>query len=524
MSKGPESPDFVNALAKLRRAESCAEAIDQIPFRWTGWKGWLERTVKKLLKWLVHWNTKRQAGFNRLLVESVASLLAEARSEAKRSADHTRCLEDRFRRLGGYTTELAKRAGADELSRRICQELCGGEDIPRTASEEEGFPSASRIRRWIEDPNEWPPADSYDLSSLKPCAVLERREAALRTQAPEWFWRGEPGATILSVGSGKTYFERKYWRGFDKVFVVDPSHLTYHGLMHYPVANVEFLGASIFDISPRILPLPKYAWLGSCAHYLFDEFHGWGFIEKLAMMVSDTIIIDAGVFDRDSQQGSYLIKHWEGEEPHQKHRRSQFTYSAFLQAIEGLWQVVSEFETSWITDGRRSLVLKRSLPPAIQKSGLGPAEIVSESKHVDSLSVHRTAEGYFKESATLNSLLMYQVVSRVMGWPDMVRYKVYDGDMYVGFVVKDYGDVEPGNPSLSERLMITLLNWSLPLGLIPADLARQNVRLYRGEPVWVDITLVGLRELTAAGAAWAATNTYKLYDRIPARAGTVFHE
>lgn len=524
MSNDPESPDFQKALAALRRAQSYAEAIDQIPVRSSGWKGRLERAVKKLFKWLVHWNTRPQADFNRLLVESVASLLAEARSEAERSADHARCLEDRIIRVARYATELAKRAGVDELSHTMRQELCVEEDVHRTDSETGGVPSPSRIRRWIEDSNEWPTADSYDLSSLEPCAVLARREAALKEQAPEWFWRGEAGATMLSVGSGKAYFERKYWRDFNKVFVVDPSQLTYHGLVYYPVANVEYLGGSIFNLSPRFQPLPKYAWLGACVHYLFDEFHGWEFMQKLAMMVSDTLIVDAGVFDRDSTQGKYLLQRWEEREPYQKHRRLQFTFDAFLRSIQGLWEVVSECETPWIADGRRSLVLKRVLPPLIQRSQLGPAERVSASNHVDSLSVYRTGEGYFKESATLNSLLMYHVTSHLMGWSDMVRWRVYDGDGYCGFVIKDYGDETPDDVSISEGLLMAVLNWSLPLGLYPADVARPNIRMYRHEPVWIDVTLVGLREMDARGALWAATNTYKLYDRIPARAGRVFNE
>lgn len=524
MDSDTDSPDFEDVPTALRRAIQFAGAIDQVPLRSTGWKRKLERAVKNFLKWLVHWNTKPQADFNRLLIESIELLLRAARSDARYSADRIRYLERRIARLAGFAIELATRASDEQFVLRIRQELSSEPDDPRAASEADGVPSAARIRRWIEDPDQWPVADSYDFVSLKPCAVLERREGALRLQAPEWFWRGEGGATMLSVGSGKAYFERRYWRGFDKVFVVDPSHLTYHSLMYYPVANVEFLGASLFDLSPRMQPLPKHAWFGACIHYLFGEFHGWAFMHKLAMMVSDTVVVDAGVFDADSPQGSYLSHRWEGEEPHEKYRRSQFNYKAFLQSIEGLWQVVREHETQWIADGRRSLVLKRILPPTIQRSALGPGEMISEGRHVDSLAVYRVAAGYFKESVTFNSLLMYNVVSRVMGWPDMVRYTVYDGDRYVGFVVKDYGDVEPDDPSVSESLMVALMNWSLPLGLFPADLARPNVRVYNDQPVWIDITLVGLREIDSRGAIWAATNTYKLYDRIPARAGRVFYE
>jgi hypothetical protein len=241
-------------------------------------------------------------------------------------------------------------------------------------------------------------------------------------------------------------------------------------------------------------------------------------MHKLAMLVSDSVVIDAGVFDGDGPQGRFLQQTWDGDEPHQRYRRSRFSYQAFLEAIDGLWEVEMECETPWIADGRRTLILKRVLPPVIHKSDLGRLEMVSDRRNADNVSVYRTDKGYFKESDSLTSMLMYHALSSAMGWRDMVLYRVYDRGNYAGFVMKDYGNVEPEDSSVSEQLFLNVLNWSLPLGMFPADVARQNIRMYGGQPVWIDVSLLGLQEMDAQAAIWATTNTYKQYDAIPTRA------
>src|SRR5207245_10315073 len=127
---------------------------------------------------------------------------------------------------------------------------------------------------------------------------------------PEWFWEGEKGSSILSIGAGKGYFERKFWNKFDKTYVIDPSERTQRSLEYFPISNAQFITRSLFDAPLRLTPTPTYCWLGSCIHYIFAEFYGWAFLQKLAMMVSDTLLIDAGVFDADAPQGQYLRSNW----------------------------------------------------------------------------------------------------------------------------------------------------------------------------------------------------------------------
>jgi hypothetical protein len=379
------------------------------------------------------------------------------------------------------------------------------------------------VKEWIESQERWPTADSYELDTLNPRPQLASRERSLKEIVPPWFWEGEPGASLLSIGTGKGYFERKYWRNFERVYSIDPSTETHRGLAYFPIPNVSLVGSSLFDVfwRDRNEPTPKYAWLGACIHYVFREFHGWEFMRKLAMIVSDTLVIDAGVFDSDTPQGKFLLDMWTSAEPHgkepfEKYRRSQFSYPRFLEAISGLWNVAFEAPTAWIADGRRNVILKRILPPVKQKSEIGLMKPISKAHNLPS-SVYKVDDGYYKESKKITSLLTYDVVSKIMGWKEMVRYSVYDGEAFSGFVVKDYGDhwPDPDDPAISERMHHAVLSWSLQLGLLPADVARENIRIHDGRAVWIDINLIGLRELDARTALWLISNTYKQYRQAP---------
>ena len=470
-------------MSYFQKAESLANRINSIPIRNRGSVGTIESLIKRFLKWLVHWNSEAQADFNLLVAETVA-----------RNGEKIVRLEERLRTLEHQVvpetdSEMPAQVGGS-----------ANQAVTRDA-----------IRNWIGDSSQWPSADSYDLNTLNPCSVLAQREQELAGFVPPWFWHGEAGSTMLSVGAGKGYFERKYWRAFDKIYMIDPSDRTALSLQYFPVRNGELIGTSIFNISPRIPNLPTHCWMGACIHYLFGEFHSWSFMKKLAMMVSDTVVIDGGVFDGDAPQGRYLLEQWQGEDQHEKQRHAQFSFKQFMSSLDGLWEVVHQRSTEWTTDGRRNLVLKRSLPQIVQKSELGPLLKITSDKSLDSRAVHKCRDGYFKESRSLAPLLMYQVVSRSFGWTDLVLYRVFDGDEYVGFVAGDYGDTAPESSEVSEELLVRLMNWSLPLGMIPADTARDNVRLHNGEVVWIDVTLVGLQELDARGALWATTNTYKQY-------------
>jgi O-antigen chain-terminating methyltransferase len=65
-------PDLAPRIDFITRAKSLAGAVDRIPFKARRLL-WLERVVKKSLKWLVHWNTRSQAEFN----EAVAGALQD---------------------------------------------------------------------------------------------------------------------------------------------------------------------------------------------------------------------------------------------------------------------------------------------------------------------------------------------------------------------------------------------------------------------------------------------------------------
>lgn len=373
--------------------------------------------------------------------------------------------------------------------------------------------TGEEIKDWLRSPECWPAADSYNLDSLAPSLPLARREKDLRSEMPEWFWRGEKGSSILSVGAGKLYFERKYWREFDSIYVIDPSDRTRRSLECFPIPNARFVSTSLFDAPLRLTGPPKYCWIGASIHYLFAEFYGWAFLRKLAMLVSDTLIIDGGVFDAQAPQGQYLLEKWTGDELFDTYRRSQFSYKRFLENIKGLWTVVHEWPTPWISDGRRTIILKRNLPPKVERKDLGPIELVVSrtQKFHDNWSVFRTQHGFFKKTTDISPFLIYDALGKLMGWDGFVSWQISKENAFDGFMVRDYGDEEPNKASVSEGLYLALVNWCLPLGLLPSDVAAENIRIHDGTPIWIDVDFLSLGEFDAFLALWATSNIYKQY-------------
>jgi len=383
--------------------------------------------------------------------------------------------------------------------------------------------SPEHLRWWVQTEKPGAVFDAYDLETLTPTATLAAREAALRPILPGWFWGGEPGSRLLSVGPGRAYFERKHGRGFETIYAVEMTERGRFALQLLPMPNCELLGASLFEVSwrHRVTPMARYGWFNACIHELFREFHGWEFMWKLAMLVSDTVVIDGGIFDAGLPRGRALLEGWRAEEPHggepfEVRRAAEFSFAGFLRSLGRMWEVVSDVPSPWADGEARTVVVKRLLPPRVPLSEIGVGDRVVKAHDFQS-SVYRNELGYYKRSDSIGTLLMYDAVSKVMGWDDMVRCSVYDGDDFCGFVVKDFGDRLPDvrDPRPSEQLFIALARWTLPLGLLPADVARENIRMIGDRPVWIDIDLVGLREIDTRTALWLAANIYKEYESGP---------
>lgn len=392
--------------------------------------------------------------------------------------------------------------------------------------------SADHIKWWLQNGAGAPDDDAFELATLAPCPALARREASLRPILPAWFWEGEHHATGLSIGTGRGYFERKYWTKFDRIYVVDPSERTHLWQRFFKVWNVEILGSSLFDLSfrHRISPIARYGWLGSCSHDLFAEFFGWEFMWKLAMLVTNTLVIDGGVFDRTTPAGEEIVRMWDADDAHReesavRYRRSQFTFERFRERIAGLWEILSQHTSPWADDGRKTVVLRRVLPPAVQRSSLDLRQRVIKF-HGIAADVYKVHGGYYKQTQNIGMLLMYDTVSKIMGWHDLVQAIVFDGADYAGFIVKDAGDITPDrdDPAVSERLFMAIANWSVPLGLMPTDVARENIRIVDGQSVWIDMDLQGLRDFDARSALWMARNMYKEYGRMPPYVKRAFYE
>jgi 2-polyprenyl-3-methyl-5-hydroxy-6-metoxy-1,4-benzoquinol methylase len=76
----PQTIEVGNLLQEIDRSGPFADAINQIPLKSSGWKRRLEFRVKRFLKYLVHWNTKAQADFNRSAMRSLGLVAQDLQS------------------------------------------------------------------------------------------------------------------------------------------------------------------------------------------------------------------------------------------------------------------------------------------------------------------------------------------------------------------------------------------------------------------------------------------------------------
>jgi 2-polyprenyl-3-methyl-5-hydroxy-6-metoxy-1,4-benzoquinol methylase len=134
-----ESSQLQQLTHEIQHSAQFTEAINHIPLKHGGIAGVIEFRIKKFLKWLVHWNTKGQADFNRSMTRSLALIAqdhADQRTKSREEADliATRIsdLEQqtswKLRQLETQTAQSNQRVSSDskkfseildELSRKI---------------------------------------------------------------------------------------------------------------------------------------------------------------------------------------------------------------------------------------------------------------------------------------------------------------------------------------------------------------------------------------------------------------------
>ncbi|HXG93051.1 MAG TPA: glycosyltransferase [Blastocatellia bacterium] len=119
-------------LEEAQRIEALSGAINQVPLKAErGLKRNIEHRAKKFLKWLIHWNTKAQADFNRSVSSSVQMLVRQLQKinrdiamlrQNESATDEIACS---MQRVEGLLEQLARDVDSlrrvDELSERLDQ-------------------------------------------------------------------------------------------------------------------------------------------------------------------------------------------------------------------------------------------------------------------------------------------------------------------------------------------------------------------------------------------------------------------
>jgi 2-polyprenyl-3-methyl-5-hydroxy-6-metoxy-1,4-benzoquinol methylase len=138
-------------LQEISRGGVYVDAINQIPLKTSGWKRRIERPFKKFLKWLVHWNTKSQAEFNRSLTRSLGLItqhLQVAQTNLGAMQELIQSETDRMSKASSHTDEELGRLsrGLDSLDERVNAESQRVKSLERMVNE-----GSAGLRKAIEE-------------------------------------------------------------------------------------------------------------------------------------------------------------------------------------------------------------------------------------------------------------------------------------------------------------------------------------------------------------------------------------
>lgn len=193
---------------------------------------------------------------------------------------------------------------------------------------------------------------NYACKGFMPDPILGKRERSFSDICPDFFI----GDKFLDIGCNKGYFIFKYRYNFGMIHGIDTdikcislcddisSHLRSEGLDRNNVYCFMsgFKDFPYFHSYDRIL-------VGNVAHFLYREADGWGWVEKLAELSSDRVIIE-GPTGMDCEE-MYT------ELPYRLH--DGFNRQEFLAQLSKHFDVLKTEEVS--TD--RSLLLLRKINP-----------------------------------------------------------------------------------------------------------------------------------------------------------------
>lgn len=113
--EGISSNEVDDVVQEVNRGGLYIDAINQIPLKTSGWKRRFERPFKKFLRWLVCWNTKAQADFNRSVTRSLSLITQHLQGMQNNLSKMQELLQsetDRMRKTSSHTGEDLGRVSA----------------------------------------------------------------------------------------------------------------------------------------------------------------------------------------------------------------------------------------------------------------------------------------------------------------------------------------------------------------------------------------------------------------------------
>lgn len=132
----------------------------------------------------------------------------------------------------------------------------------------------------------------YDAETMVPGKYLQQRLDIILKVFPKLF--DVEGKRCLDIGANKGYISAKWMLNGGDVTSIEPltegvevmnSVKEHHGLEYWKIINGTLQDLMVFE------PF-DYIFLGNVHHYLYEEYGGYFFLHRLAMLCRDTLIIE----------------------------------------------------------------------------------------------------------------------------------------------------------------------------------------------------------------------------------------
>ncbi len=291
------------------------------------------------------------------------------------------------------------------------------------------------------DSIEYPPSHIYILDTLEPVGILKKR---LELMPKEFFI----GNSFLDIGCSKGFFtlfnQCNYVESIDndKRFTDIVSKIS-----RGKVINTSFKHYKPTQEFDRIM-------LGNVHHYIFQECGGWEWIDKLASISSDLVLIE-GPTGHDNM----LIREMDISK--------DFNLDMFMLNMNTYFELISSVESPFATRHRHIMLFKRKDINKIQLSDVKDG-LIKQDNEWTKVIILKDKTVKISKQPTNDEMIRIRIASKSPISNGLIE-EIYDGDKFVGWTEEFNNTYHTSNNDTLDRLVQTHLDYLDRIGYIDID-------------------------------------------------------